>query len=355
MRTKEVKIAWGVVTAVAFWAAVASAEEAPSLHAFGGAGYGINDSDDNHYDASTPDGNYGHATLSLSVAASPTDKLRVSGQIHFESGEGGHHGHHGEEEEGALDTASSHVDIDLAFAEWRVSDAFRLRAGRIKQTFGIYNEIFDVGTLRPFSFLPKGLYGAGVLAEGLNGVGFGGSRRSGGWRVQYDAYFGGLQVEEELLTETLGGRVVAETPVTGLSFGASGYSGASEEARHWAVGGHGEYVTGPWSLRAEYLHASLHGDVTMDSAYVEAARRFGPNLQLAVRYEHAEHSHSGETTSADEHEDLGVGINYWFSPSFVLKVSYHRVDGNLFAAPEDEGTTLEPRTGAVFATAQFSF
>jgi hypothetical protein len=51
---------------------------------------------------------------------------------------------------------------DYGFAEWRFSDALRLHAGRMKHPFGIYSEIFDVGTLRPFYTLSQSVYGAQV-------------------------------------------------------------------------------------------------------------------------------------------------------------------------------------------------
>ena len=33
-------------------------------------------------------------------------------------------------------------------------------------------------------------------------------------------------------------------------------------------------------------------------------------------------------------EEMGAGINYWFTPNFVLKTSVHWVDGNRFAFPD---------------------
>jgi len=333
--------------AVAFTlsATVAAAQEGSQplvLHGFGSAGYGKNGTDNNHYDSSDPRGDYRHAIFSLSVAAAPMERLRIRGQVmHVETDEEG----------------EPVAELDFAFGEWRFSDALRLRAGQIQQPFGIYNEIFDVGTLRPFSFLPKGIYDSGILAEGLNGVGVAGSRRIGsGWGLQYDVYLGGLQVEDEPLNETIGGRVVLETPVTGLSFGASGYSGSAEDSRHSVLGAHGEYLAGAWSMRAEYVHAWLHGDVKVDTAYAEVARRLGGNLQAAARYDWSEQSHPDMArTSADEHKDVGLGMNYWFSPNFVTKLSYHHVDGNLFAGPEDGSPALESTTDAVFVTAQLSF
>ena len=34
------------------------------------------------------------------------------------------------------------------------------------------------------------------------------------------------------------------------------------------------------------------------------------------------------------HDETGAGLNYWFTPNFVLKTSVHWVDGNRFAYPD---------------------
>ena len=71
------------------------------------------------------------------------------------------------------------VELDYAFAEWFVSDALKIRMGRVKHPFGLYGEIFDVGTLRPFYLLPQSIYGPnGFTAKAYNGVGLTGNYTS---------------------------------------------------------------------------------------------------------------------------------------------------------------------------------
>ena len=57
-----------------------------------------------------------------------------------------------------------------------------------------------------------------------------------------------------------------------------------------------------------------------------------------------------------------LGVNYWFGPNFVLKLSVHSVDGNLFAHLEGEELLealaaggLDKSTDLVIFGAQFSF
>ena len=74
---------------------------------------------------------------------------------------------------------------------------------------------------------------------------------------------------------------------------------------------------------------------------------------------------NGESPAAPSllgHSETVFGLNYWFDHNFVLKGSFHLVDGNLFAGPDDEefgqvllAGTLDDRTNLFLIGAQFSF
>ena len=51
------------------------------------------------------------------------------------------------------------AELDYAFGEYKFTDALKLRAGQVKQPFGLFTELMDVGTVRPFLYLPQSLYG----------------------------------------------------------------------------------------------------------------------------------------------------------------------------------------------------
>jgi hypothetical protein len=62
------------------------------------------------------------------------------------------------------------------------------------------------------------------------------------------------------------------------------------------------------------------------------------------------------------HREWAGGLNYWFSPSLVFKLSYHAVNGNRLAVPDEDelGPLFEPerlrtRTSLVLVGTQFSF
>lgn len=306
------------------------------------------------------EGSFGHGLLGLAVSAEPSEKLHLSTQMALEE-----------------DGEATDAELEYAFAEWRFSDALKLLAGRVKQPFGIYTEIFHVGTLRPFYGLPQGIYGpAGIVAEGYDGVGLTGRKRLGRSALQYDVYGGGIRIANSLLAletgqpegekegiETIrgvvGGRVVLETALAGLAFGASAYTGSEDTVRHSAFGVQGEYLGGHWQLRSELVRHKERSGPRTSAAYFEAARRLGARFQLAGRYDYSKTTLAGEPLgSLGRHEDVALGVNYWFHPQFVVRLSYHRVDGNRFARPETtagEAPSLAARTRLILIGTQFSF
>lgn len=316
------------------------------LRLSGEAGYGRTDG--NTYLGGNEGGNYDNTLLALSVAGQLSPSLRVIGRLAVN-------------EEGT-------AMVDWAFAEWKIADALRLRAGKAKHAFGNYGEIIEEGTLRPFFYAPQSIYGrANMVGEGYKGLGLTGFLRLGGWGLAYDLYGGDLDLEtsnalariadpslppeEELLVFTsdmIGARLSLETPVDGLVFRASAYSGneeenpaAADDVRHTVAAASAEYVTDAVALRAEYAYAVERATTTTSAAYLEAAFKLAMGLQLAGRVEGSWTKLEGYTGSSRSlrHREAAVGLNYWFAPQFVLKAEYHLVDGNRFAsAPFEEGT-----------------
>jgi predicted porin len=322
-----------------------------TVRGFGSAAYGK--TDENTYTVGSEQGHYDNSRLALNFSAEPSDRLRFRSQAELEQ----------EGEEIA-------AEIDFAFAEWAFSDALRLRAGNCQQPFGLYTEIFDVGTLRPFVNLPQGIYGgSGFAAEGFNGLALTGRiARANGWALQYDAYGGGARLvsdeldagegEHEAVRNALGLRIVLETPVTGLSVGSSVFTGSEEDERRTSYGLQAEYLTGPWSIRVEYAGLRPAEGADSRASYLELARRLDEHWQVGLRYDawDSDDDEAAEERSLRRHRDWAASINYWFDPRFVLKLGYHRVDGNRFARPEDDDTApLEERTNLVELAAQFSF
>jgi hypothetical protein len=365
----------GLAAALALAAAApAGAAEAGgkvAIHGYGNWAYGKTDG--NAYQNGNDEGNYDELEFSLQVAAEPSPKVGVHAQIFVEREEGG-----------------SEASVDFAFAEYAFDDALRLRIGAVKQPFGIFTEIFDVGTVYPFVNLAQGIYGpAGTVSESYLGLGLTGRVvAGGGWGVQYDLYGGEMESaftapwgavegeaegavegDEEGATDVqdmVGGRVTLTTPGQSLTCGLSAYTGTEDtesfgeesgDHRHTAFGAQAEYFVGPAVLRAEFARVEAE-EFSSNAAYAEAAWRISSHWQLAARYDWARTELDEDDGVGDallEHDDLGFAVNYFFSPNMVLKLAVHQVTGNRFTTVDDEDEEQDEKTVLVAAGVSFSF
>jgi len=352
-------------------AAGAQEERRVDLHGFGTWAYGNTDA--NNYLSGTPVGRYRNAEFLLNASTTVSERLRIVAQT-------------GVRDEGA----GPEVDLDFAFAEWRFSDRIKMRAGVVPQPFGISTELFDVGTLRPFLVLPQAVYGSvGLTSEAYWGVGFTGSvPLVQSWHLAYDVYGGGTVLEEfhapehflegepvsseeghgdETTNDVIGARIVFETPLAGLRFGGSAQTGNElGEGRRSIAAVQVEYLTDKWSARTEYGHESVADELRLDGFYAEVAYRIDPRWQVAGQYGRLTTDLPAVAVTAGRslltHEELAVGLNYWFHHAFVCKLSYHRVEGNRLAAPDAEDLAalvasggLRTKTNLVAFGVQFSF
>lgn len=345
-----------------------------ALNGYGTWYYGKT-SNENEILGALENGSYETANFHLSLAAAVSERLRVVTQVEWRN-----------------DPDGSEEALDYVFAEWKLTSEMRVRFGKAKMPFGIYSEFPDVGTLRPFLELPQAAYGPiGFLGENYKGVGLTGSLGSGGWRMGWDVYGGsteleedatgeafllgeelepGEEIESELTRDVIGGRLVVETPVSGLSFGASALSGIEEAdvgRRRRVYGIQAEYSRDALTVRAETMHEEVFEDLEATGSYVEASYRFAGHWQVAAEAGHLRNEvfgidPSGQPANLLEHDDLALGVNYWFDDNLVVKLNYMRIRGNLYAHPPVdelpeiiEAGDLQERTNVVLAGAQFSF
>jgi len=345
------------------------------LHGFGGWSFGRT-SANNVYLGGLPEGDYRLSQFALNAVASPSPALRINAQAEW------------------METDDGTVEqLDFAFAEVKVSDNVHLRIGEVKQPFGIYTELFNVGTVRPFFSLPQGVYGTvGFVGQSYKGVGITGTQAlPHAWSADYDLYAGGSDLEKSHSVESyyhgealdvveqevelqstrnvIGGRLVMHTPVEGLSFGGSAYTGILNEpaSNRRAVGGlQAEYVNDRVWLRSEV--AAEHQVLDEDAAgyYAEAAYFVTPKWQTALQYNGLWNHYDGVATtnvpSLQKHREAVAGLNYWWSRELVLKLDVHAVDGNRFALPHPElllatldAGQLKTHTTLVRFGGQFSF
>ena len=130
------------------------------IHGFASQGYLA--SDQNNYYTETENGSYEFNEFGLNVGVDMTERLRVAMQLL--SRDLGKFGNNA-------------VDVDWAYGQYRWRDWFVLQAGMLQIPWGLYNETRDIDLLRPWIFLPPGLYdeqhrdvydsmvGAGILGS----------------------------------------------------------------------------------------------------------------------------------------------------------------------------------------------
>ncbi|GAK58839.1 hypothetical protein U27_05814 [Candidatus Vecturithrix granuli] len=317
-------------------------------------------------------------SFSLSITANPYEQLSIYVQPSYS--------------EGGAEFEEEDVSLDYAFAEWYFSDTFILRIGKVKAPFMLYTEIYDVGTVRPFFFLPQGVYQQ-LSAEAYKGAGLTGSLFSKeGWELQYDLYGGKLSVQSNpfvnlqtfefvpvapVINDLIGGRLSLQTPVTGFNAAISSFAGNFEmdnpilslDEHYVIVGPSLEYVSENWKICSEYLTQIDSSKISLDSIYLEASYQVTEHWQIAARYENTnvEIEVPPELyylpSSIYEHQETVLGLNYWLNPNLVFKLSYHIVDGNRFAFPENGEKYLlhtldgnfEETTHLLLIGTQFSF
>jgi hypothetical protein len=352
------------------------------IHGFGGWAYG--ETDGHAYLVGTEQGRYDNANFALNVTAQPIEKLSIVAQIRGEAVGG-----------------EDSFELDYAFAAWALSDALNARIGRVKHPFGVYGEIVDVGTLRPFYTLPQSIYGSGgFTARAYNGVGLTGRHIwDSAWGLEWDLYLG--QIEGDFTTtglsttipelfleptvdigfevnQTVGGRINLLTPVDGFKVGVSAYTGDDEtmlplmtpDTKREVQLGSVEYLDRHLSIRAEYGRLERLPDFETNGGYVEVAGKITRHWQLAARWDTYEVEVSADPANLPpfypqllKHDELAFGINYWFSPGLVVRLSYQQVEGNKFAFLETPAQVLEllmtgaleNETDLIVFGAQFSF
>jgi hypothetical protein len=354
-------------------ATTARAQETPNrvvLHGFGSWAFGKT-TGNNHYLAGRPEGDFRRTSIAINVAATVDDKLRVHAQAEVQD-----------------DHIGTRTTLNYAFAEYRFSDRVAFRIGQVKHPFGLYTEVFTVGTLRPFLDLPQGVYGGvGFAGQAYRGVGVTGTAEAGAWTVSYDVYGGGVDLEKFSVPESffvdepleefarqstrnvVGGRVVLEAPVQGLSFGASSYTGIITERevrRRTIVAGQLEYRSNRFTLASEIAYEYWVRDERALGTYVQVAYRLTPDWQVALQYDYVKNTFYGvdpvAAPSLQHHKEGAVAVSYWLSRALVLKAEFHRVSGNRLALPDPEQFIIDLAAGQLRTTTnlvqvggQFSF
>ena len=289
-------------------------------------------------------GDWQTAMFDLLAVAKPTEELTLNAQMGFE--------------------ATGEVSLEWAFMEWKLSDALRIRAGKVKQPFGNYAELQFVGTGRPLYDLPTSIYGpAGIVADAYQGIGLTGDLPFGsGWNFQYDLWGGALKTAtfepfdwfngetptaaapsiEEISVEYILGARASVTAPNGWTYRFSGYGGNADAGEgeknvtYAAVAASAWYRGEKLWLSAEASYGPDKGYEKSAAGYLEAAWFLTEKVQVAGRYEILRADIEGlkGSDALGRHDGYTVGASYWISPGAVLRASVDYVKGTRFLRRE---------------------
>lgn len=114
-----------------------------NLDVHGFISQGFLKSDANNFYADTEDGTFQFHEVGVNFLTNLSDRLHVGMQL-FTRDLG--------------DISNNELVLDWAYGDYRWNDAFGLRAGKIKVSYGLYNETRDIDAVRTSIFLPQSIY-----------------------------------------------------------------------------------------------------------------------------------------------------------------------------------------------------
>jgi len=342
------------------------------VHGFASQGFVYTDKN-NWLTMNTSQGSGAMTDMGLNMSSQITDKFRMGAQVY-------------DRNLGQL--GQWHPSLDWASGDYRFTNWFGIRAGKVKTTMGLYNDSQDLDFLHVFALLPQGvyptdlrdttiahsggdIYGNVPLRHHLGDISytaFVGHRSDSIYSgypyliSQWGVYFhslGGLQY---------GGDVRWNTPLKGLLIGATRMnqditgkgsfidplnpsSGllpyATSTRAMWTNQFYGEYGLGKFRLDAEYRRCYSEApylpgsEVEMDGRawYVSGSYRVRKHLEVGSYYSHytvASLEEGIATVVAPAQMDTNLPQNHVYD-----KVVAARVDLNRFVYVKVEGHFMD--------------
>jgi hypothetical protein len=284
---------------------------------------------------SSKNGSFEMNEFALTISADVSKKLRLGFQLLARDlGRIGNH----------------EIKLDWGFADYRVSNAFGIKVGKIKTPFGFYN----TDALFPMAVLPQSIYDESMRSVFIayNGAGLYGNLDTGVGNLNYHLFFGGvnhpvdspymiqigtainaglsefgLSIDPIVMDTQMfyGGRVIWKTPLPGLRLGSSyvylktkfnsmmDIPGANPERVYgYMKVKHGFFLMGEWSignftLTSEYMELPVEisldlfgehmilSDETMQGWYIMGSYLFGDKVTLYTYYDRF-YADKGDTT-----------------------------------------------------------
>jgi hypothetical protein len=351
------------------------------VHGFVSQGF-LFSSSNNYLSMKSSDGSPQWTDGAVSISDSLTDNLRVGIQLHmYQLGEFG----------------GSNVQVDWASGDYRVSDHFGIRAGKVKTVWGLFNDSQDIDAVFLWILLPQGSYSIDHKSFYLSHIGgdiYGGiplGKRAG--TLHYVAYAGqatidlndgyiktfaelGLVFTNSLAGKTYGGDLQWETPLRGLILGSSGNmlaadgtapAGSFHSPAYLVPSMYGKFTRGKVYLAGEYDRIPINAIITIGSTVIPfvsdgrswfamGSYRLRKNFQVGSYYSHYVNKASDTTQPANYSKDLAVSARYDFNDYFYAKIEGHFLRGTALGYYSDTNPNgLAPISNMLAAKIGFSF
>jgi hypothetical protein len=147
------------------------------FHGFFQQGY-LNSSNNNYLSMRSRGGTFSMTDGGLNASTRLSPKLRVGMQAYSRN---------------IGDLGNGKVQVDWAFVDYRFSDTFGIRAGKVKTTLGLYNDTQDMEFVHTWGLLPQSLYPTDLRAATIAHTGgdiYGDIQLGKAGRFSYVAYIG---------------------------------------------------------------------------------------------------------------------------------------------------------------------
>jgi hypothetical protein len=331
------------------------------VHSFASEGFALTNQN-NFLTMDTTNGAF-FTDFGFNVSSNITDKLRVGAQ--FYDRDIGH-------------LQEWHPVLDWAVVDYRLTDWFGIRAGKVKTALGLYNQTQDQEFVQTWALMPQSVYPLDLRSRtlthtgldiyghiGLHSAGslgytiYAGKRpndtRDGlyyAWAAQgypNNAFTGkmagtDLRWTPPVVGLLLGGSYAAindKYHFTDVANGPTPVAGTLNSTTMWTASAYGEYSTGKWRFNAEYRrNLSKYFQVDPDPGqtepfwysdkgwFVSAAYQLSKKLEIGAYHSRYYFDvHSLPEASTHYIRDSVVTLHYTVNRFTSVKVEGHFMDG----------------------------
>ena len=340
------------------------------VHGYATQGY-IYTSNNNWDTTASSDGSAAWMEAVVNLSVQPQPKLRIGIQARYY----------------LLGNYGDKIVLDWAQADYKVNERFGFRVGDVKTPVGLLNETQDIDPAHLWVLLPQSVYPLASRAAQLDHYGgvvygaiplgesfgklayraFGGQRIVGG----DDGYFqpfrdAGMTLPNGITGRTFGGTLRWDTPIEGLTAGASvdsehpsgsmvagSYVGTFSTRRLYAPYFFARYERNKVMLAGEYSRIAALSLVQFPGAPPDYTRTDDRDFYVMASYKLAEKLTAGAyysslmnlqlpVSSARYQKDWTVSGRYDFNPYLYLKLEQHFVDGTAIGLASSDNPNLQP-------------